>query len=89
MNTIVAWDHLEEAVDHLAEILDRLLSHPDELLCSLQFAEAEALAEVLDAGHHSDVAARLMHRWALTEPDWDNDAEHADTLRHWLARSVQ
>lgn len=89
MNTIVAWDHLERAVDHLAEILDRLLTHPDELLCSLQFAEAESLAEVLDAGHHTDVAARLVHRWALTEPDWDDGAEHAESLRQWLTRSIQ
>ena len=89
MNTIVAWDHLEEAVDRLAQLMDGLLDGPEEMLCSFEFAEAEALAEVLEAGHHTDVAARLIHRWALTEPDWDDDTEHADTIRSWLALSVE
>lgn len=88
MNTIVAWDHLEAAVDQLARLMDGLLDGPEAMLCSFPFAEAEALAEVLDAGHHTDVAARLMHRWALTEPDWDDDTEHADTIRTWLVLSV-
>lgn len=88
MNTIVAWDHLEEAVEQLAVVFDQLLDGPDEVICSLDFAEAEALAEVLEAGHHSDIAARLMHRWALTEPDWDADVEHADLIKHWLVLSV-
>ncbi|QIG40427.1 hypothetical protein G5T42_13870 [Microbacterium sp. 4R-513] len=83
----VGWDHLEETVDHLADIVDHLMGAP-EFLCSLRFAEAEALAEVLDAGHHTGTAARLMHRWALTEPDWDDDAEQSAALREWLALSV-
>lgn len=29
-----------------------------------------------------------MHKWVLTEPDWDDDTEHAATIRHWLALSV-
>lgn len=85
MNTV---GHLEEAVGRLAAILEPLLGKPGELLCSLDFAQAEALAEVLDAGHHTNTAARLMHRWALTEPDWDDDVAHADLVRRWLARSV-
>jgi hypothetical protein len=88
MNTIVAWDHLEEAVEHLAVIVDHLLDGPEDVVCSLDFPEAEALAEVLDAGHHTDTAARLMHRWALTEPDWDADTEHAALIEHWLVLSV-
>ena len=83
----VGWDHLEQTVDHLADVVDHLARAP-EFLCSLRFAEAEALAEVLDAGHHTDTAARLMHRWALTEPDWDDDAEQSAVLREWLALSV-
>lgn len=58
--------------------------HDDQLVCSLQFPEAEALAEVLDAGRHTHTAARLMHRWALTEPDWDDDHAYKDTVRSWL-----
>lgn len=85
MNTV---GHLEEAVGRLAAILEPLLGKPGELLCSLDFAQAEALAEVLDAGHHTNTAARLMHRWALTEPDWNDDIDHADLVRRWLARSV-
>jgi hypothetical protein len=88
MNTIVVWDSLEEAVEHLAVIFDELLDGPDEVICSLDFTEAEALAEVLDAARHTDTAARLMHRWVLTEPDWDADVQHADLIRHWLALSV-
>jgi hypothetical protein len=84
MNSIVAWDHLEDAVDRLATVFDTLLDHDQDALCALPYEEAEALAEVLDAGHHTDTAARLMHRWALTEPDWDTD-EHRDTIRDWLA----
>ncbi|MGU3643851.1 hypothetical protein ACLBXX_02715 [Microbacterium sp. C23T] len=83
MNTITGWDHLEEAVDQLATTFARLLDTPDEVICSLPFAEAEALAEVFEAGMHADVAARLMHRWALTEPNWAD--EHGDAIRHWLA----
>ncbi|MGC5224883.1 hypothetical protein ACPW96_20150 [Micromonospora sp. DT81.3] len=82
MKTITGWDQLEDAVDRLAHVLEGLLDGPGELICSLQFDEAEALAEVLDAGLHPDVAARLMHRWALTEPDWDD--EHGDVVRRWL-----
>ena len=82
MNTITGWDHLEVAVDRLARVFEGLLDGPGEMHCSLQFDEAEALAEVLDAGLHPDVAARLMHRWALTEPDWDD--EHGDVARRWL-----
>ena len=83
MNTIVAWDALEEAVDRLAATFQGLLAGPEDVVCSLPFQEVEALAEVLDAGLHGDIAARLMHRWALTEPDWDD--EHGETIRHWLA----
>ena len=86
MNTIVGWDALEQAVDHLADVLAEHLGGPDETVCSLEFDEAEALAELLDAGHHRDVAARLMHRWALTEPDWD--AQHGDIVRRWLVLDV-
>lgn len=85
MDTAVA-TRLEEAVDRLARIVGGLLSgSPDsqEVICSLQFAEAEALAEVLEAGRHEDIAARLMHRWAVTEPDWDD--ENGDVIRRWLA----
>jgi len=85
MNTV---GHLEEAVGRLAAILEPLLGKPGELLCSLDFVEAEALAEVLDAGHHTGTAARLMHQWALTEPGWDDDVEHANLVRRWLAQSV-
>jgi len=88
MNTIAAWDHLEHAVDQLADVVNGLLEAPEDVVCSLHYAEAEALAEVLDAGHHTDTAARLMHRWVLTEPNWDDDTDHADILRHWLALSV-
>jgi len=84
-----AWDQLEQTVDHLADIVESLLVGPQDFVCSLQFAEAEALAEVLDAGHRTETAARLMHRWALTEPDWGEDAEHYDMLRQWLALSVE
>lgn len=84
-SSIVAWDQLEETVDRLADIIDaRLASHDDQLVCSLQFPEAEALAEVLDAGRHTRTAARLMHRWALTEPDWENDRAHEPIVRGWL-----
>lgn len=86
MNTIVATDRLEDAVDRLADTVQALLRGPQELVCSLQFEEAEALAEVLEAGLHPDVAARLMHRWALTEPDWDD--QHGDVIRRWLAIDV-
>ncbi|KJL45771.1 hypothetical protein RS82_00051 [Microbacterium trichothecenolyticum] len=83
--SIVAWDQLEGAVDHLADIVEEILhSHDDQVICSLQFDEAEALAEVLDAGRHTRTAARLMHRWALTEPDWETDTIHEPTLRGWL-----
>ena len=84
-----AWDQLEETVDHLADVVEILLVGPQEFVCSLQFEQAEALAELLDAGHRTETAARLMHRWALTEPDWGDDTEHIETLRHWLALSVQ
>ena len=84
-NSIVAWDRLEETVDRLADIIDeRLTSHDEQLVCSLQFPEAEALAEVLDAGRHTRTAARLMHRWALTEPDWEDDHTHEALIRGWL-----
>lgn len=84
-DSIVAWDRLEATIDRLADILDeRLAGHDDQLVCSLQFPEAEALAEVLDAGRHTHTAARLMHRWALTEPDWDDDHAHEETMRNWL-----
>ena len=86
MNTIVATDRLEDAVDRLAGTVLELLTGSSEAVCSLQFEEAEALAEVLEAGLHTDVAARLMHRWALTEPDWDD--EHGDVIRRWLAIDV-
>jgi hypothetical protein len=88
-NAIAAAHHLEQTVDHLADIVDSLIHGPDEFVCSLQFAEAQALAEVLDAGHHTRTAARLMHLWALTEPDWDEDAERSQTLRQWLTLSVR
>lgn len=83
MNIITGSEHLEESVDQLAHVLGELRHGHDELICSLEFEEAEALAEVLEAGLHPDVAAHLMHRWALTEPDWD--AEHGDVIRAWLA----
>ncbi|WP_019180121.1 hypothetical protein [Microbacterium yannicii] len=83
--SIVAWDPLEETVDRLADIIDaRLASHDDQLVCSMQYPEAEALAEVLDAGRHTRTAARLMHRWALTEPDWETDRAHEAVVRGWL-----
>ncbi|KQP67806.1 hypothetical protein ASF40_19950 [Microbacterium sp. Leaf288] len=83
--SIVAWDRLEETIDRLADIIDqRLAGHDDQLVCSLQFPEAEALAEVLDAGRHTHTAARLMHRWALTEPDWEDDRAHEEIVRSWL-----
>lgn len=84
MNSIVAWDALEQTVDHLADVVAGLLDGPEDVVCSLRFAEAEALAEVLDAGRHTDIAARLMHRWAPTEPDWDGP-ENGKTIRRWLA----
>lgn len=84
-DSIVAWDRLEETIDRLADILDqRLAGHDDQLVCSLQFPEAEALAKVLDAGRHTHTAARLMHRWALTKPDWDDHHAHEEILRSWL-----
>ncbi|MDQ7876582.1 hypothetical protein Q9R08_01190 [Microbacterium sp. QXD-8] len=84
-DSIVAWDRLEETIDRLADIIDqRLAGHDDQLVCSLQFPEAEALAEVLDAGRHTHTAARLMHRWALTEPDWEDDRGHEEIVRGWL-----
>jgi hypothetical protein len=84
-NAIVAWDELEKAVDRLADVVDRLLAgHDEQVVCSLRFVEAEALAEVLDAGRRTRTAARLMHHWALTEPDWDIDREHETILRSWL-----
>lgn len=87
MNTITGWDHLEQAVDLLAQVFARLLDGPEEVVCSLNFDEAEALAEVLEAGLHPEVAARLMHRWALTEPDWDD--EHGEAVRRWLISDLQ
>jgi hypothetical protein len=84
-----AWDHLEETVDRLADVVESLLVGSGEFVCSLGFEEAEALAELLDAGHHTRTAARLMHRWVLTEPDWGDDAEHFDTLQQWLALSLE
>ena len=43
VNTIAAWDHLEDTVDRLADIVDDLLArHDEQLVCSLQFPEAEA-----------------------------------------------
>ena len=90
VNAIAVWDHLEEAVDRLADIVDDLLARRDEqLVCSLQFPEAEALAEVLDAGGHTRTAARLMHHWALTEPDWEDDAGHEAIIRGWLNIDTQ
>lgn len=84
-DSIAQWDHLEQAVDHLADIVDQVLaSHDEQMICSLQFDQAEALAEVLDAGRHTRTAARLMHQWALTEPDWENDHAHEPTVRGWL-----
>lgn len=84
-DSIVAWDHLEDAVDHLADVIDQILrGHDEQVICSLQFDQAEALAEVLDAGRHTRTAARLMHRWALTEPDWEDDPAHEPTVRGWL-----
>ncbi len=85
MNTIIEWDQLEQAVDHLAVAIRELADRPDEGICCLRFDEAEALAEVLGAGHHADVAARLMHRWALTEPNRD---EHESELRKWIEHDV-
>lgn len=84
MNSITAWDHLEDTVDHLADVVEALLTGHEEFLCSLDYNEAEALADVLDAGMHAHTATRLMHRWALTEPDWD--AGHSDEQRRWLDR---
>ncbi|MFF2486267.1 hypothetical protein ACFVSU_07710 [Microbacterium sp. NPDC058062] len=90
VNTIAAWDHLEDTVDRLAHVVDDLLArHDEQLVCSLQFPEAEALAEVLDAGRHTRTAARLMHHWALTEPDWEADRNHEPTIRGWLALDRQ
>lgn len=83
-----AWDDLEQTVDHLADIIETLMVDADEFVCSLEFDEAEALAEVLDAGHHTHTAARLMHRWVLTEPDWGEDEKHFELLRRWLTLSV-
>ncbi|TDN92635.1 hypothetical protein [Microbacterium sp. BK668] len=80
--------HLGRTVDHLAEIIQGLLDGSEEFVCCLEFAEAEALADVLDAGHHPATAAHLMHRWALTEPEWGDDVEHSDSLHRWLALSV-
>ena len=88
MNTIAGWDQLEEAVDRLAHVFSELLDgREEEVICSLQFDEAEALAEVLDAGLHPGLAARLMHRWALTEPDWDD--EHGEVVRRWLMSDLE
>ena len=84
-----AGDHLEETLHRLAEVVESLLAGSGEFVCSLRFEEAEALAELLDAGHHTRTAARLMHRWVLTEPDWGDDAEHFDTLRQWLMLSLE
>ncbi|MGX5770295.1 hypothetical protein ACWKWN_06035 [Microbacterium trichothecenolyticum] len=90
VNTIAAWDHLEDTVDRLADIVDDLLArHDEQLVCSLQFPEAEALAEVLDAGRHTRTAARLMHHWALTEPDWEDDPGHEAVIRGWLTIDTQ
>lgn len=80
MNSIVAWDALEQTVDHLADVVARLLGGPEDVVCSLRFAEAE----VLEAGRHTDIDARLMHRWALTEPHWGGPA-NGKTIRRWLA----
>ncbi|WP_243073924.1 hypothetical protein [Microbacterium sp. SS28] len=88
LSAIAGWHHLAQTVDHLADVVESLLQGHEEFVCSLDFDEAEALAEVLDAGHRTGTAARLMHRWALTEPDWDEDAEHSETLREWLMLSV-
>ncbi|CDK01640.1 MULTISPECIES: hypothetical protein [Microbacterium] len=87
-DSIVARDHLEDVVDRLADVVDGLLKGHEEVSCMLEFDQAEALAEVLYAGHHADAAARLMHRWVLTEPDWNDDPEQAATARSWLAISV-
>jgi len=46
MNTITGWDQLEDAVDRLAHVFEALLNGPGEMICSLKFDEAEALAEV-------------------------------------------
>ena len=81
--------HLEQTVDRLADLVERLIVSADEFVCNLRFDEAEALAEVLDAGHRTRTAARLMHRWVLTEPDWGEDERHAELLHHWLALSVR
>lgn len=86
MNPVIATDRLEDTVDRLADTVEEILTGPPDLICSLEFAEAEALAEVLAAGSHRDIAARFMHRWALTEPDWAD--EHGDVIRHWLAIDV-
>jgi len=86
MSTIVTTDRLENAVDRLADTVEGLLTGPVDVICSMQFEEAQALAEVLDAGWHRDVAARLIHRWALTDPDWDE--EHGEVVRRWLAIDV-
>lgn len=84
-HTIIEWDHLEDAVDRLAATIDHHLHRQhDHLICGLDYPEVEAIAAVLDAGHHADIAGRLVHRWALTEPDWNT--HHGDSIRHWLHR---
>lgn len=87
MNTITAWDQLEEAVDHLADTLGDLLHEPDDLIGLLPPAQIDALAGVLDAGLHPDLAARLVHRWALTEPD--SDRTRGDLLQRWAAPTAE
>ena len=79
---------LENAVDRLADAVESLLHGSGEFVCDLGFDEAHALAEVLDAGHRTRTAARLMHQWALTEPDWGEDAALSAALGRWLALSV-
>ena len=81
--------HPQQRVDRLADLVESLLVGADEFVCSLEFDEAEALAEMLDAGHHTGTAARLMHRWVLTEPDWGEDEKHFELLRRWLELSVR
>ncbi len=86
MNTITGWDALELAVDHLADVIHTFLDGADDVLCCLRFEEAEAVAHVLEAGLHGDIAAHFMHRWALSQPDWDD--AHGTALRRWLTLDV-
>ncbi len=85
MNTVTAWDHLQKAVDHLADTLGDLLHEPDDLIGILPAAQIGALANVLNAGLHTDLAARLIHRWVLLETD--SDPHRDELLTRWNAAS--